>query len=144
MDKLTLKPLAELISDKTFESAIDRAVTMYNGKPSVTTILKLLPDSKSFKAFKAFSKHRFDSMMKAAGERGTLMHEHIETSYLKGKFQAPPIPRADSWLDFYTNEGHTRKPIGLETKLIMKDVAGTVDAIMDVDGVTTIVDRKTY
>ena len=61
------------------------------------------------------------------------MHEHIETSYLKSSFTAPPIPRADSWLDFYTKEGNTWKPIGLEIKLIMEDVAGTVDAIMDID-----------
>lgn len=133
METPQLKPLAEIIKDKVFESAIDRANTMYNGRPSVTTILKLLPDSKSFKQFKAFNKSKFDSMMKAAGERGTLMHEHIETSYIKGSFQAPPIPWASSRLEFYTTEGHSWKPIGLETKLIMDDVAGTVDAIMDID-----------
>ena len=67
--QLKLKPLSEIIKEDIFTSAIKRANTMYNGRPSVTTILKLLPDSKSFKAFKAFSRERFDAMMKAAGER---------------------------------------------------------------------------
>ena len=82
--------------------------------------------------------------MTNAGNRGTLIHEAIEATYLNGRWTSPFMPRSDAWLRFYTEQGYSWEPKHLEIKLFSKDVAGTADAIVMLDGMLTVVDWKTF
>jgi hypothetical protein len=48
MDELVVKPMPLILKEKIFEN-----IRLYDGKPSVTSVLKILKDDDAFERFKA-------------------------------------------------------------------------------------------
>jgi len=138
-----IKPYAELIRYGELLNAYKRE-SRYKGIPSVTSVLSILELPPALKQLRRFSTDKFNAMMNKAWARGTLVHEHIEKTYLTGKYSAPASERSTARLKFYVEQGHKRKPKHLEIKLYSDEVAGTADAVVRLNGKLTIVDWKTF
>lgn len=132
-----IKKLPQLLQERTFEN-----IRLYDGKPSVTSVLKILEDSEAMKSFKAFNINEFNAMMKKAADRWTKLHSIIEQSFINNRFIGSTWPIASARMRFYTKEWHNWKHKHLEYKLIWEHVGWTIDAIMSIDNTDTIVDRK--
>lgn len=143
MEQIKIKPYAELIKYWELQNAYNRQ-SRYWGIPSVTSVLSIIELPPALKQLRAYSLKKFNDMMDKAWARGTLIHEHIEKTYLNKQFTTPNIPWSDAWLRFYTEQGYSWDPIHLELILKSKQVAGTADAIVMLDGKLTIVDWKTF
>jgi hypothetical protein len=59
LEKILFKPLSLLLAEQAFKD-----MRMYDGKPSVTTVLKILKDSDEFEKFKAADMNRYKAMLK--------------------------------------------------------------------------------
>lgn len=105
--------------------------------PSVTTIMKPLSDY----CYRGVS----DDELRAAAERGSIVHEAVENYALFGINDIPQEYRG--YFDGFKKWIDGRKPIVLSTehRLYHKQLlyAGTADLLCIIDGVATVVDYKT-
>jgi len=60
LERIQFKPLSLLLAEQAFKD-----MRMYEGKPSVTTVLKILRDSEEFEKFKAVDMDRYKAMLKS-------------------------------------------------------------------------------
>ena len=102
---------------------------VYEGKPSITTVLKILKDSDEFERFKQFDIAGFKQMMQSKAAQGNLLHTAIHDTYKSGKYKSPACPHSKAWMKFYVKEWHAWKPKHLEYFLSCDEVAGTCDYI---------------
>jgi len=98
-EQIQIKPLALLLAEQVFKD-----MRMYDGVPSVTTVLKILKDSDEFERFKQVDFDRYKAMLKAKALLGTALHECIHETYLSGKYKSPATPHSTAWMKFYTKE----------------------------------------
>jgi hypothetical protein len=99
MDEIILKPINLILKEKIFEK-----VRLYDGKPSVTSVLRILKDSDAFERYKAFNLESYEAMLQKKADVGTLIHELIAETYRTGTFKSLPSKHHGAWLKFYTKE----------------------------------------
>lgn len=144
MDEVILKPISLIIKEKIFDG-----IRLYDGRPSVTSVLKILKDSEQFEKFKEFNLEAYQEMLNGKAALGTHLHSIIAQSYTVKKYIPVVTCHGASWLMFYTREWYKRKPLLIEndeTKVTFvcdDNVWGTFDMLADIDDKICLVDRKT-
>ena len=131
--------MALILKEKLFEK-----IRLYDGRPSVTSVLKVLKDDDAFERFKEQDYEWRERMLKAKGETGTKLHETIAKSYKDKKFYSCPTAHGPAWMKFYTKEWRKREPVAIEEFVCDDRIWWTLDCTMILDGEEYIVDRKTY
>lgn len=129
IESLEFKPISLALREKLFDN-----IRLYDGKPSVTTVLKVLRDSPEFEKFKEFDMDRYNTMLKAKALLGTRLHEVIHETYLTGKFKTIMTDHSQAWMKFYVREWYKRQPKELEYKMIWDQVGWTCDGIFTLPG----------
>jgi len=99
LEQLVIKPLSLLLIEKAFDE-----MRVYEGKPSITTVLKILKDSDEFERFKQFDIAGFKQMMQSKAAQGNLLHTAIHDTYKSGKYKSPACPHSKAWMKFYVKE----------------------------------------
>lgn len=144
MDEVILKPISLIIKERLFDG-----IRLYDGRPSVTSVLKVLKDSEQFEKFKSFNLDAYHDMLNDKAALGTHLHSIVAQSYSAKKYI--PVITCHGWsrLMFYTREWYKRKPLMIEDDLTKAtfvyddNVWGTFDMLADIDGKVCMVDRKT-
>ncbi len=99
LEEIVIKPISLVLKEKLFDN-----IRTYDGKPSVTTVLKVLRDSPEFERFKEFDMEKYLAMMKAKALLGTRLHACIHDCYKERKFKTIPTDHAGAWMKFYCRE----------------------------------------
>ena len=128
-EQIEIKPISLVMKEKIFDK-----IRLYEGKPSVTTVLKVLRDSPEFEKFKEFDMDRYIKMLKAKALQGTMLHECIHDSYLQRKFKSSMSDHGEARMKFYVKEWYKRDPVELEFTMIGEDVWGTCDGVFKIPG----------
>lgn len=110
---LEYKSMPQLLNDNTFES-----IRLYDDKPSVTSVLKILKDPDTLAEYRAANPEAFEEMMERKAAAGTKLHDTIERSYRDKKFYYLNTEHAQAWLRFRTSEGNRWEPFSLEERLV--------------------------
>lgn len=134
---LSIKPMATILKEKIFENA-----RFYNGKPSVTTVLKIINDPGMEKIKLMKGEEARDKLMEYKAWLWTILHKAIEKTYQTKKFVSTSTPHWKAWLTFYTREWYKWEPIAIETILEDELVWGTADAVMTFNNELFLVDWK--
>ena len=140
-----MKPSIQLKSySLIMKEDIFNSIRLYWDKPSVTSVLKILKDSDSFEQFKQSDLKWFKDMLKRKWEAGTKLHKCIEDTYSKWRLVIPDTEHKDAWIKFYTKEWYAWKLIHNELEVKDNRIAWCLDAIMNINWVSYIIDWKTY
>ena len=117
-----------------------------NNYPSVTTVLSLVNKDKIMEWRKRVGEKKANQIGTQAANRGTAVHNIIE-KYLHGKDTSEFLPHVQQSLQNLKPliDKHVTKVFATECPLYSDHLklAGTCDAIVEWDGVPTIVDWKT-
>ena len=117
-----------------------------NNYPSVTTVLSLIHKDKIMEWRKRVGEEKANKIGTQAANRGTAVHNIIE-KYLHGKDTSDFMPHVQQSLQNLKPliDKHVTKVFATECPLYSDylKLAGTCDAIVEWDGVPTIVDWKT-
>jgi|GEM_PF-6638208 len=81
MDEVILKPISLIIKERLFDG-----IRLYDGRPSVTSVLKVLKDSEQFEKFKSFNLDAYHDMLNGKAALGTHLHSIVAQSYSAKKY----------------------------------------------------------
>lgn len=122
----------------------------YKYLPSVTTYLESYPKGYGYEEWLKNTKEP-EKVRDIAGEKGTLVHQNIESLLKVGWVEYDPFAPLEVWektnyfWDWYRESGIKAKPHNVEIMLFDEriETAGTVDLICSFNGEKTVFDWKT-